>query len=71
MEPTPQVLILEEQEMEPLAGIDVSTWEKNDDGLWIVPEAHHKDVLSQCYDSLVAGHWGRNRIRGMVSHNFI
>ena len=28
-------------------------------------------VLRQCHDSKVAGHWGRDRIRELVSRNFV
>ena len=36
--------------------IDVSSWLKNSDGLWIVPEEHRLAIVHQNYDSVVAGH---------------
>src|SRR5258706_8649789 len=65
------VLLLEDQDLDPLTGIDISNWPKNADALWIVPEHHRADVLKQCHDSLVAGHWGRDRTRELILRNFV
>ena len=65
------MLLLEDQDLDPLTAIDVSDWLKNRDALWIVPEHHRTDVLKQCYDSLVAGYWGHDRTRELISYNFV
>ncbi len=65
------VLLLEDQDLDPLTGIDISNWSKNADALWIVPEHHRADVLKQCHDSLVVGHWGHDRTRELISRNFV
>jgi len=53
-----------------LEGIDVVGWEKSE-GLWVVPEKHQVEVLSQHYDSQVAAHCGRHRTQELVSRNFV
>ena len=57
---------LDDIEIEALR-LDVSTWQKNSDGLWIVPEQHRLQVLRQCHDSIVAGHWGRDKTYEMLT----
>ena len=69
--PQVQVLLLDEYELDPLPGVDLSNWSKNHDGLWVVPSEHGIEVLNQCHDSVVAGHWGCNRTKEIVSQNFI
>ena len=69
--PQAQVLLLDEHELDPLPGVDISNWLKNLDGLWIVPSEHWIEVLNQCHDLAVAGHWGRNRTKEIISRNFI
>ena len=66
-----QVLLLDEYKLDLLPGIDISNWPKNHDGLWVVPSKHWIQVLNQYHNSVVVGHWGHNRIREIVSGNFI
>ena len=54
-----------------LEGIDCAAWERNADGLLKVPEEYKKEVLRQCHDSKVAGHWDRHRTQELVSRDFI
>ena len=51
-------------------GIDCVNWDKDEAGLLKVPENYINDILRQCYDSKIAGHWGRARIQELVSRNF-
>ena len=69
--PQVQVLLLDEHKLDLLPSIDISNWPKNFDGLWIVPSEYHIKVLNQCHDAAVAGYWGHNRIKEIVSGNFI
>ena len=56
----PEDIDIEAEDIE-LEGIDCTAWERNVDGLLKVPEEHKKEVLRQCHNSKVAGHWGRYR----------
>ena len=53
-----------------LESIDMSLWEMKDE-LRIVPPEYRLEVLRQCHDSKVAGHWGKHRTQELVSRNFI
>ena len=70
LHPQPHILILEEHDMQPVDGIDISNWEKTKAGLWIVPAESRLAVLSQFHDSGIAGHWGHDRTRELISRNF-
>ena len=50
--------------------IDYLTWQKSPDGLLIVLQEPRQMVLKQCYDSEVAGHWGKHHTQELVSRNF-
>ena len=50
--------------------IDCTSWTKAPNGLLLVPEEHKQEVLRQCHDSHVAGHWGKHRTQELVSRNF-
>ena len=65
-----EVLVLNSQNLS-LEGIDILGWEKNKNGLWVVPAEHRDIVLRQCHDSGVVGHWGRDRTRELISWNFV
>ena len=54
-----EVLVLNSQDLS-LEGIDILGWDKNKDGLWVVPAEHQDVVLRQCHNSSVAGYWGRD-----------
>ena len=41
-----------------IEGIDCANWDRNEAGLLKVPENHINDILCQCHDSKLAGHWG-------------
>ena len=60
---------LDDIEIEALR-LDISTWQKNSDSLWIVPEQHRLQVLRQCHDSIVAGHWGRDKTYELLTRQF-
>ena len=51
-------------------GIDCAEWGRDEEGLLKVPDNHINDMLRQCHDSKVAGHWGRTRTQELVSRNF-
>ena len=52
-------------------GIDITTWQRNHEGLLIPPnEAYKLEALRACHDSGIAGHWGRHRTQELVSRNF-
>ena len=54
-----------------LPGFDVTTWQRNHEGLLIPPnEAYKLEVLRACHDSDIAGNWGRHRTQELVSRNF-
>ena len=56
---------------DPDIGADISSWERNKEGLLIPPnEASKLEVVRACHDSGIAGHWGRHRTQEMVSRNF-
>ena len=65
-------------ELDELDGLDVSLWQRDDEGLLIPPEMDANDdgvcpkleVLRMCYDSGIAGHWGRHRTQELVSRYF-
>ena len=59
--------IVEDIEIE---GIDYTNWDKDEARLLKVPENHINDILCQCHDSKIAGHWGRARTQELVSRNF-
>ena len=44
-----QVIILNDQDLDPVEGVDIIGWEKNVDGLWIVPIKYQEKVLVQCH----------------------
>ena len=50
--------------------IDCMSWTKVPNGLLLVPEEHTQEVLCQCHDSHMAGHWGKHRTQELVSRNF-
>ena len=66
-----QVLLLDEHELDPLPGVNISNWPKNLDSLWIIPSEHRIEVLNQCHDLVVAGHWSHNRTKEIILRNFI
>ena len=52
-------------------GADISSWERNKEGLLIPPnEASKLEVLRVCHDSGIAGHWGRHRTQEVIFRNF-
>ena len=53
-----------------IAGIDCANWNRDEAGLLKVPDNHINDILYQCHDSKIAGHWGWARIQELVSRNF-
>ena len=59
--------IIEDVEIE---GIDYANWDKDEARLLKVPENHINDILRQCHNSKIAGHWGRARTQELVSRNF-
>ena len=61
----------EEVEDIQLDGIDCAGWERDSFGLLKVPEVYKQEVLRQCYDSKVVGHWGRHRTQELVSRDFV
>ena len=54
-----------------LEEIDCSGWKRDHQGLLEVPENYREEVLRQCHDSKVAGHWGRHRTQELISRDFI
>ena len=56
---------------DPEIGVDISSWERKEEGLLIPPnEASKLEVLRACHDSGIAGHWGRHRTQELISRNF-
>ena len=56
---------------DPDIGVDISSWERQEEGLLIpLNEASKLEVLQTCHDSGIAGHWGRHRTQELVSRNF-
>ena len=35
-----------------------------------MPTEHRLDVIRQCHDSEIAGHWGRQRTQELISRDF-
>ena len=67
----PEGTILSLNLPDPDIGIDISSWERNQEGLLIPPnEASKLEVLRACHDSGIAGHWGWHRTQELVSRNF-
>ena len=57
---------------DPDIGIDISSWERNHEGLLIpTNEASKVEVLRAGHASGIAGHWGRHRTQELVSRNFL
>ena len=54
-----------------LEGINCSSWERSPTGLLIVPQQYRMEILRQCQDSKVVGHWGFQRTQELVSHDFM
>ena len=52
-----------------IEGIDCANWDRDETGLLKVPENHINDILCQCHDSKIAGHWGQEKTQ-LVSRNF-
>ena len=50
---------------------DLAGWERNQEGLLVVPMEHRTTILCHCHDSQVAGHWGRHRTQEIVSRDFV
>ena len=50
---------------------DVASWERNQEGLLIIPPEYRTTILHQCHDSQVAGHWGRHQTQEIISRDFI
>ena len=58
-----------QNELTGIDGIDVTTWQRNHEGLLIPPnEAYKLEVLRACHDSGIAGHWGRHRTCNGVTY---
>ena len=42
-----------------LDGINCSSWQRSPNSLLLVPEEYRLEILCQCHNSKIAGHWGR------------
>ena len=51
--------------------INCTRWERDSSGLLKVLEVYKQEVLRQCYDSKVGGHWGCYRTQELVSRDFV
>ena len=54
-----------------IEGINCSSWECSPTGLLIVPQQYRTEILYQCHDSKVSGHWGHQSTQDLVSCDFV
>ena len=53
-----------------IEGIDCGNWDRDEAVLLKVPKNHINDILHECHDSKITGHWGREKTQELDSRNF-
>ena len=47
---------LKAEQRDPPVTINITNWQRNEEGLLIVPPEDQLDIIGQCYDSKIAGY---------------